>query len=332
MLGVHWVFYPMNPLTLLVVSKPDYGFLRYLEDLPEETHIVVGNEVDMFREAAAKADVLLNVMSPLELVRNVWNLSPKLRWMHSFSAGVENSLFPELVASNVPLTNGRGVFSRSLGEFAMCGALYFTKKIPLMRKQQQEGRWENIDEVWELAGTTMGIVGYGTIGEWCARLARPFGMRVLAYRRRPDTIGDGLVDRTYGPGELGDMMAESDFVVVTLPITPETRGLVGDAEIRRMKPSAVLINVGRGPVVSESALAAALREGRIRGAALDVFDREPLPAGHPFYSMDNVLLSPHSADHTPGWTDNAMKFFVSNFRRFHAGQPLENLVDKGAGY
>jgi phosphoglycerate dehydrogenase-like enzyme len=188
-------------------------------------------------------------------------------------------------------------------------------------------------DVEELYGKTMGIVSYGSIGQATARLAKAFGMKVVAMRRRPElSAGDPLVDKVYGPGELREMIAESDFVVIASPITAETRGMVGEAEIAAMKPSAVLINVGRGPVVKEAALIDALKHQRIRGAALDVFDVEPLPAGHPFYALDNVLLSPHSADHTPGWTDQSMVFFVENFRRFVNGEPLENVVDKQAGY
>ncbi|MBL8294387.1 MAG: D-2-hydroxyacid dehydrogenase [Bryobacterales bacterium] len=322
----------MNPVTLLVLSKPHASYLRLLEQLPDSTHIVVGNQLEMFENAAPKADVLLNCFSPLRLFRDLFLRCPNLNWVHSFSAGVENTLFPELIASPVPLTNARGVFSRSLAEFAIAGALFFDKKIADMRRQQAESRWVNMD-VDELHGKTMGIVSYGSIGHACARLAKAFGMKVVASRRRPElSSSDPLVDRIYGPGQLRDMLAISDFVVIASPITPETRGMVGPEELAAMKPSAVLINVGRGPVVVESALIDALSNHRIRGAALDVFDVEPLPAGHPFYSLDNVLLSPHSADHTPGWTDQSMVFFVENFHRYASGQPLDNIVDKHAGY
>jgi len=290
----------MKPVTLLVLSKPHASYLRLLEQLPDSIHIVVGNQMEMFDSTASKADVLLNCFTPLRLFRDLFLRCPNLNWVHSFSAGVENTLFPELIASPVPLTNARGVFSRSLAEFAIAGALFFDKKIADMRRQQAEGRWVNMD-VDELHGKTMGIVSYGSIGQACARLAKAFGMKVLAMRRRPElSASDPLVDHVYGPGQLRDMITLSDFVVIASPITPETRGLVGAEEIAAMKSSAVLINVGRGPVVVEAALIDALSHHRIRGAALDVFDVEPLPAGHPFYSLDNVLLSPHSADHTPG--------------------------------
>jgi phosphoglycerate dehydrogenase-like enzyme len=185
----------------------------------------------------------------------------------------------------------------------------------------------------EIAGATLGIVGYGEIGRACAERAKAFGMRVLAYRRRPElSAGDPLVDATYSGEDLRRMLSECDFVAVSAPLTPATRGLIGAAELAAMKPGAVLLNVGRGPVIQEPALIEALRSGVIRGAALDVFDVEPLPAGHPFWSMENVLLSPHCADRVPGWIEGSIAQFVANFHRFHRGEPLEFVVDKLAGY
>jgi phosphoglycerate dehydrogenase-like enzyme len=322
----------MRAINLLVLANPTSGYLRLLDQLPKETNLVVGNRAEIFEPHAEAAEVLLNCMMPLAFFREVFIKSSNLKWAHSLSVGVENSLFPELVASPAPLTNARGAFSRSLAEFVIAGALFFDKKIRDMRRQQQEGRWVNMD-VDELHGKTMGIVSYGNIGEHCAELARAFGMKVLATRRRPElSADDKRVDKVYGQDGLKEMISLSDFVVVCSPITPETRGMIGAAEIAAMKPSAVFMNVGRGAVVDEPALIAALREQRIRGAALDVFATEPLPDGHEFYRLDNVLLSPHSADHTPGWTDQSMLLFVRNFHRYANGEPLENLVDKQKGY
>jgi phosphoglycerate dehydrogenase-like enzyme len=286
----------------------------------------------MFAERAADADVLVNCFTPLSLFHDVFVIAPKLQWVHSLSVGVENTLFPELVARPIPLTHVRGAYSRSLAEFVMCGALFFEKKIREMRQQQAEHRWVNMD-VDELGGKTIGIVSYGSIGAATAKLAKAFGMTVWAMRKRPElSKDDPLVDRLFGLDGLKEMMAGSDYVVVCSPITRETRGMIGAEEIAVMKESAIFMNVGRGAVVVESALIDALKNDRIRGAALDVFEKEPLPEGHAFYSMDNVLLSPHSADHTPGWTENAMQLFIDNFHRFVRGEPLLNIVDKHAGY
>jgi phosphoglycerate dehydrogenase-like enzyme len=159
-------------------------------------------------------------------------------------------------------------------------------------------------------------------------------MKVLALRRRvsPQPQANPPIDQVYGREGLAEMLSECDYVVVSLPLTQQTRGLMGDAELAVMKKDAVLINVGRGPTVDERALIKALSENRIRGAGLDVFDQEPLPPGHPFYSMENVLLSPHCADHTPDWLDNASRFFLAQLERFRSGQQLLNIVDKRLGY
>jgi len=163
--------------------------------------------------------------------------------------------------------------------------------------------------------------------------AHALGMKVLALRRRPELArGDPYVAEAFGAGHKHEMMTRSDYVVAAAPLTPETRGMIGRPEFDAMKSTAVLINIGRGPVVDEAALVLALESKRIRGAALDVFDTEPLPAGHPFYKLDNVLLSPHAADHTPDWKERTMRLFIENFERFRRGEPLLNVVDKTLGY
>jgi len=232
----------------------------------------------------------------------------------------------------VPLTNSSGVYSRSLGEFVAAGVLFFAKDLHRMQRNQAAGRWEQFDV--EMAhDKTMGIVGYGDIGRCAAHLAKALGMRVIALRRRPEqSQGDPLVDEALGTDRLLELMARSDYVVVAAPLTPDTRGLVSADAIAAMKPSGVMINVGRGAVIDEPALIDALRQKRIRGAALDVFAQEPLPAGHPMYGLDNLLLSPHCADHTQTWIDDAMHFFTGNLERFLSGEPLRNVVEKRLGY
>jgi phosphoglycerate dehydrogenase-like enzyme len=210
--------------------------------------------------------------------------------------------------------------------------LHFAYDLRRLIRQQEAGVWQPF-EAQELHGKTLGIIGYGGIGSAAAERARPFGMRILALRRRPElSANDPLVDRVHPPSQLGEMMAASDYVLVAAPLTRETRGLVGEAQIAAMKASAVIINVGRGPVIDEAALVSALEAGRIRGAALDVFDVEPLPAGHPFYRLENVLLSPHTADRVQGFLQLPVECFLENLRRFRSGQPLFNLVDRATGY
>lgn len=305
--------------------------LALLDQLPAETHIVTGDSEQAFA-TAPPPDVLFLGFGQGGLAQRLWDRAQHAKWVHSLAAGLENVLFPALVESPAPMTNSKGIFARSLGEFTIAAALFFAKDFRRMIRSQEAGKWDPFD-VEELHGKTLGIVGYGGIGREAAKRAVAMGMRVIALRRNPSTsAGDSLVSESHGPDGLDKLLTASDYVLVSAPNTPATRGLIGEPQLRAMKKTAVLINVGRGPVVVEHALIRALQEGWIRGAALDVFDIEPLPAGHPFYRLPNVLLSPHCADHTPGWLDEAMQFFVENFHRFSRGEPLLNIVDKHAGY
>jgi phosphoglycerate dehydrogenase-like enzyme len=322
----------MDDTTVLVLANPVEPQLAMLENLPPATTIVAGDKMEAFERTVERADVIFSWSIAGELLETLFHRAPRLRWIHSRSAGLDGVLFPALAGSPVPLTNGTGVFSQPLGEFVMAAALFFAKDLRRMVRSQERGVWDPFDVI-ELRGQTIGIVGYGDIGRAIARRARCFDMRVLALRRRPErSARDPLVDEVLPLSGKIDLMGRCDYVAVAAPLTPETRGMIGEPELRAMKPSAVIMNVGRGPVIQEPALVRALEQGWIRGAALDVFDLEPLPAGHPFYRLPNVLLSPHCADHTPEWLNDAMKFFLDNFERFQNGQPLRNVVDKTQGY
>jgi phosphoglycerate dehydrogenase-like enzyme len=321
----------MTRQTVLVIADPKADYLNPLRKFSEEVDLIIANQLEALLAAAPQAHAMLFVDDP-NLLRTVLPHAKQLIWVHSFSAGVEKVLFPEMVTSPVVLTNARGVYSRPLAEFVIAGVLYFAKDIPRLVRNQQMGVWEEFD-VEEAHGKVMGIVGYGETGKACAERARALGMRVLATRRRPHlSHNDPRVEAVWGAERIPEMLPKCDYVVLATPATTGTRKLIGEAEINLMNPHAVLINIGRGSTVDEAALVAALQQGRIRGAALDVFEKEPLPEGHPFYQMKNVLLSPHSADHTPDWRDRALKCFIENLKRFLAGQPLENIVDKEGGY
>jgi phosphoglycerate dehydrogenase-like enzyme len=326
-------FPPMDNNTVLVLSNPLEPQLKMLESLPPETGIAVGDSVEAFENAASLATVIFSWSIAGGLLRDVFRMCPRVQWVHSRSAGLDGVLFPEIIESTVPVTNGSGVFSPSLGEFALGAILYFAKDFRRMIRNQEAGAWEQFD-ITEIAGQTVGIVGYGDIGRAVATRVRAMGMRVLGLRRSGAPIYnvDPLVDKIYTPAGLLEMLPQCDYVVAAAPLTPETKGMIGPAAFDVMKRDAVLINLGRGPVIDEPTMIDALSTGRIKGAALDVFDREPLPAGHPFYSLKNVLLSPHCADHTPDWLDRAMQFFVDQFDRFSKGTPLHNIVDKKLGY
>lgn len=322
----------MFPLTLLVVSNPTAPYLKWLSKLPPDTNFAVGNTVEAFGNLAEHADAILYCMGPGMPLKDVWSIAPRVRWIHSLSAGLENILFPALAESSVPMTNSRGVFKESLGEFVIGGIFHFAKDFRRMIRNQMAARWEQFD-VEMVQGKTLGVVGYGEIGRAAAVRAHALGMKIHALRRRPHLSNeDPIVEKSFAIPDRQEMLAGVDYLLVAAPLTPETRGLIGEPELRAMKPTSVVMNVGRGPVIVEEALVKALQEGWVRGAALDVFDKEPLPDGHPFWSMENVLLSPHCADHTATWTDEAMQFFLENFRRFQAEEPLQNVVDKQSGY
>ena len=323
---------PHTKTTLLVLADPGEPQLAMLERFRDSVTIVIGQKPELFTHSAPHADAILVWSASRDLLQTVFAMAARVRWVHSRSAGLDTLLFPALVDSPIPLTNSMGVYSRSLGEFVAAAVLFFAKDFHRMKRNQAAGRWEQFD-VEEAYGKTMGIVGYGDIGRAAAKLAKALGMHVIALRRHPEkSRTDDLVDELLGTERLLELMARSDYVVAAAPLTPDTRGLISAAAIAAMKSTGVFINVGRGPVVDEAALVAALQRQAIRGAALDVFEKEPLPDGHPLYALQNLLLSPHCADHTQTWIDDAMRFFIENLERFVRGDALKNVVQKRLGY
>ena len=322
----------MDPITLLVISSPHYPFLRFLDRLQQPVTVLTGTDLEFLKLHAPEADVILNGFHDGSALRAILPLAARVKWIHALSAGVEKVLSPELIECPAPLTNGRGVFGPALAEFAIGAMFYFAKDLRRLIRQQEAARWEQFD-VGFLRDQTLGVIGYGGIGREAARLAHGLGMKVLALRRRtPSSEPDPVLERSFTREQLNEMLSLSDYVLAATPLTPETQGMLGPSEFHFMKNSAVFINVGRGAVVDEPALISVLKQAQIRGAALDVFETEPLPADHPFYRMENVLLSPHCADHTTGWMELAVNQFIENFDRFRNGQPLEFIVDKQAGY
>lgn len=322
----------MSQTRLLVLGDPASAHLKLLSRIPDETDIVVTADEEHAKKHVAEADAILVDMGRAGLLKAVMPLARNLKWVHSVSAGVEPMMFPDMIASPVPLTNGRGAYKRSLAEFVIYGCMFFAKDTRRMLRQQAEGRWEQY-YMEEIHGKTLGIVGYGEIGRASAAMAVAFGMKVLAMRRRPElSADDPHISGVYGKDNLREMLAQCDYICVAAPNAKDAIGLIGAEEFAAMKPNAVIINVGRGPVIVETELIRALQEKRIRGAALDVFDIEPLPAGHPLFALDNVLISPHCADRVDGWLEIAMEVFLDNFERFTTGNALINVVDKQAGY
>ena len=319
----------MTPIKVLVFLRPNDPGLPALARMPTGVQTLVAHDADEAAALAGEADAMLVATGNAATLERIWRAAPRLRWIHTRPAGVDHLLFADLVQSPIPMTNSRGVFSSSLAEFAAFGLLFFLKNAHLLLRNQQLAKWA-VYEPGALRGQTIGVVGLGDIGRACAAVLRPFGARIVGLRRsgRPDPVADEVVPAD----RILEMAARVDHVVVATPLTEETHHLVGDRFLGAMRPGSILVNVGRGKVVDETALLAALDQGRVRAAALDVFEQEPLPPDHPFWRMENVLISPHTADHTRDWEANTMEPFLENVRRFRDGEVLLNPVDKRLGY
>jgi phosphoglycerate dehydrogenase-like enzyme len=321
----------MYDTTVLVISPGSDPSLRLLPEAGDGVRFVTGERVEDFDHAAPDADAVFFSGGHRRVLEALLATAPRVRWVHTRWAGLEGLLSPALARHPSILTNARGVYSGALAEFVLAAILYFAKDLARMVRNQRAETWEPF-EVEEIRGKTLGIVGYGHIGATIAGLARGAGLRILALRRSATAPPDSRVDEWVPRRQLRDLMARSDYVTVALPATAETRHLVDAAALGALRRSAIFVNVGRGSTVDEPALVHAVETGAIRGAALDVFETEPLPAGHPFYRLENVLVSPHCADHTLTWREDAVRHFLGNLARFRRGAPLESVVDKARGY
>jgi phosphoglycerate dehydrogenase-like enzyme len=332
-------------LNVLVTMRFDQAQLDRLRAVSPEVSV---SQADPEAADYAKTDVLYAGSPPRDLSR-----APRLKWVQLHMAGV-NALYdhPLYTQTALPLTTTSGVHAATIAEYAMTMLLALAHRVPRMVEWQARGGWPPDEQRWllfvptEVRGATLGIIGYGSIGRELARIAKSaFAMTVLACKRDPSRRADdgyclpgtgdpagALPDEWLGPGQLGGLLARSDVVALCAPLTAETRGLIDAEALRRMKPSAYFINVGRGASVDEAALARALREKRIAGAAVDVFAEEPPAAGHPLYGLDNVIVSPHVSGFLPSYDEKCSVLFVENLRRYLAGDPLLNLVDRVRGY
>lgn len=272
------------------------------------------------------AEIMLGWKVPHEAVRRARGL----KWIHSTGAGVDEILYPEVYEREVVITASNGIHP-PLTEHVFAFILAFERRLHIALRQQLQRRWDRSAALGgEVAGKTLGILGLGTIGRELARRAQAFDLRVIGTKRTPVPIPG--VDMVRGPEGLPDVLRESDFVAVALPLTERTRGLMGEPEFKMMKPTALFINIGRGPIVQEAALVRALRERWIAGAALDVFDQEPLPSDSPFYDFENVIITPHVSGASPRYMDRAVPLFCENLAHYLRGEPLRNVVDKQRGY
>ena len=262
---------------------------------------------------------------------------PSIEWIHSRSAGIDYITSPALAQSSdgILVTNAKGSFSSTLAEYNMMAIAYFAIDLPRLLQQKKDKNWNKYC-VEEIRGKTLGIIGYGDIGRACATLAKAYGMKIIAQRRNPAlSNADPLVDVVYGNGQesINKIMAECDYILISAPLTDATRGMINKEAFEHIHSNAVLINVGRGPIIDEEAMIVALKEGKMKGAALDVVATEPLPVSSELWELNNVLLSPHNMDQTATFAHEATDFFIKeNLPRFVRGEELLNPVDKVAGY
>jgi phosphoglycerate dehydrogenase-like enzyme len=262
----------------------------------------------------------------------------KLKWIQSVGAGVDRYLFPEVVKSHVIITSASGVHPIPISEHVIGMMLCFCRKLHFFIRSQIEGKWEGYEgrfgeeQIEELTEKTVGIVGLGKIGDELARKTKCLGMRVVATRRNPHAAKPSYVDKLVNPENLKELLNESDFVVLTLPLTKETQGIIGEEQLLSMKKTSYLINVGRGKLVQEDKLVQALKEGWIAGAGLDTFEKEPLPQESELWNMQNVIITPHIAGATPHYLERLTDIFCENLKRFLRDENLINVVDKTLGY
>jgi phosphoglycerate dehydrogenase-like enzyme len=279
----------------------------------------------------AEATALLRWWTPPEVFERTLEAAPKLRWVHTPSAGVDHLLIPEIVESDIVLTNSAGSHAIPIAEFVLMYMLTHVKR-SFELKALPPDDWNDGDDVRcaELYERTLLIIGLGSIGEEIAKRAAAFGMRVFGSRRRPrPTAG---VERVVGEAEWRELLPEADFVVIATPLTEATRNMVDADAFGRMKPGAYLINIARGQIVDTDALLAALHGGRLGGAAIDTPPIEPLPADHPLWRAPNTWVTPHISYSSPRTRERMLDIFFENLRRFYHGEPLINVVDKRAGY
>jgi phosphoglycerate dehydrogenase-like enzyme len=300
--------------------------------------------------AAALGDAEVALMSPDELAMPP-DAVPKLRWVQSPYAGMGRFFSYPLADTDLIVTNASGVHAIPIGEYVLGSMLAFSRHFPELLRRQGRGEWVDSQELQcclvgsELRDRTLGVMGYGAIGREVARLAQAFGMRVLALKRNPGERHDPhwhpaetgdpegrIPERFYDVSERDEFLAQCDYVALSMPLTPETGGIIDERALRSMRHNAYLVNIGRGRLIDETALIRALREGWIAGAGLDVASIEPLPAESELFRLANVILTPHNSPITHRYDDRVTDLFIDNLRMYLEGRPLWNVVDKERGY
>lgn len=296
--------------------------LQAIQSVSSEVDVLNVASEDQVLEIIGEVDAMYGRITPELLAR-----AEKLRWIQTPMAGLEHYMFPALAESDVTLSNMQGIYSDNIADHVMGYILMFARGFHIFLRRQLERNWAKEVPVLHLADQTLGVIGLGGIGTAVAKRGAAAEMRVIATNaveiEKPD-----FVDALWGIDRLDDLLVESDFVVSCVPHTPETFKLISTDQLKRMKKTGYLINISRGVVVDLAALTAALQVGEIAGAGLDVFETEPLPADHPLWGMENVIITPHTAGSGPHTAERRIEVVTANLRRFVAGEPVRNVVDK----
>ena len=310
---------------------------RYVDQLraefPQHTFLDAWDR-DALRRLLPEADVAFTPFVDRDIFRSL----TRLRWVQSPAVGVGGLMFPELLASGVVITSARGIRARSIAEHVLGVTIALARRLPAAMRAQQQHRWaqEELEgpdvDVRTLHGQRMGIVGLGSIGRALAGIASPFGFRITGIRRSAGEPPPPGVEAVWMPDRLADLAAQSDVIVVAAPHTPDTKRLIGRRELEVVRRGALLVNVARGKLVDDDAVIEALRDGRLGGAALDVFTEEPLDPSSPYWDLPNVIVTPHVSGALRDYWTPLVALFADNLRRSERGEPLLNVVDKIAGY
>lgn len=331
--------HPLRKLLILTYHRLDLWiappwFAERLRDEFSQFEVVQLNSYENVEREISDVEIMFGIsLRPEQFLA-----AKKLRWIHSQAAAVHQLMFPELVKSDVVITNARDVHGPVVAEQVMAMIFALAKGIPAAVRFQQNHVWGQ-EQIWregsrpkEIAGATVGLVGLGSIGRNVAKHASAMGMKVIAVREHPEKEKPENIEEVLPSSKLLQLLAKSDYVVLSVPVTPQTTGMISSAQLTAMKADSFLINVGRGPLIDESALIDALHERKIAGAALDVFDQEPLPSDSPFWDLDNLLITPHTAGMSERMWERHYTLFSENLRRYLSGRPLFGLVDKQSGY
>lgn len=296
--------------------------------LPSDITVVHATKDGILDGAAGDAEVFMPWGASDVRIDPVLEAAPLVRWLHTPSAGVDHLLTPTLRArSDILLTNSAGVHAIPIAEFVIGFMLQHVKHFSELRAAQAQQHWSGSLDIHELYNATLLIIGLGGIGQEVARRAAAFGMRVWGSRRTAQPVPN--VERVVGPDAWRELLPDAQFVVIAAPLDAETHGMLDATALRSMRPDAYLINIARGAIINQAALIHALREGWIAGAALDVFEIEPLPTDNPLWSLPNVFLTPHCTWRSPHMPQRAAERFLENLQRYRAGMPLHNVVYRG---